>query len=240
MGIVSPQKEPCLLLTKTDIVLALIGFNVFAGILFAEMSLNKGVQDWVDKHPYFRTVGSASCILLGMFFCSYPEENPEWAVWSNNMTKLGQYIFPNEVEYARYYPGLGTNIFTLGVMYNDTAKKIFSTRLLLFLGKNSFPIYLLHAPLIRTILTWCLFGFSSRPDQGKDNEGNQLPPGWLPVAPTWVILTIMPVFYVVLYRVANMWTNYVDPFCARVTQSFEDTVFRDDAKASSEKSILLR
>ena len=156
------------------------------------------------------------------------------------MTKAGQYLFPYGVEYARYYPGMGSNVLTLGVMYNETAKKLLSNRFFLFLGKNSFPIYLLHAPLIRTVLTWCLFGFSSRPDNGKDKDGHDLPPGWLPVASTWVILVIIPIFYVFLYRVANLWTNHVDPLCGRITQWFEDVVFRDDAKAPSEKPVLLQ
>lgn len=236
----SNQHERCLARYKTDIIIALVGFNVFAGILFAEMSLDKDVKDWADSHPYFRTIASAFCIVLGLFFCSYPEENPEWATWSDSLTKLGHWMFPSDVEYARYYPGLGSNVLTLGVMYNDTAKKILSNRFFLFLGKNSFPIYLLHAPLIRTVLTWCLFGFSSRPQNGKDNEGHDIPPGWLPIASTWVCLVIIPLFYVFLYRVANLWANHVDPFCGRVTQWFEDLVFRDDARAPTEKPVLLQ
>ena len=204
------------------------------------MSLDSDIQGFIDRHPYLRTAGSTFCILVGMFFCSYPEENPEWASWSNNMTKFANYFFPQGVEYARYYPGVGSNVLTLGVMYNDTAKKILSNRFFLFLGKNSFPIYLLHAPLIRTALTWVLFGFCSRPDNGKDDQGNQLPPGWLPVASTWIVLIVVPFFYIFLYRVANFWSNYVDPLCGRVTQWFEDLVFRDDAKAPSEKPLLLQ
>ena len=227
------------LLRSTDYVLALVGFNVFCGIILAEVSLDKDIQEFVERHPYARAFGSACCIILGLFFCSYPEEKPEWARWSNSMTKMGHYMFPAGVEYARYYPGLGSNVLTVGVMFNDTAKKVLSQRLFLFLGKNSFPIYLLHAPLIRTVLTWVLFGFSSRPNEGKDDKGHQRW-GWLPVANTWVVLIAVPVFYVFLYRVANLWSNYVDPFCGKVTQWFEDLVFRDDAKASSEKPILLQ
>lgn len=195
------------------------------------MSLDKDVQEWAESHPYFRTIGSSSCIVLGMFLCSYPEEHPEWSTWSNTMTKVGDFMFPRGVEYARYYPGLGSNILALGVMYNNTAKKMLSNRFFLYLGKNSFAIYLLHAPMIRTVLTWCLFGFSTRPQKGKDAQGQDLPPVWLPMASTWAVLTIIPLFYVFLYRVANLWSNHVDPFCGRVTNWFENLVFRDDAKA---------
>lgn len=107
------------------------------------------------------------------------------------------------------------------------------------MGKLSFAVYLLHAPLIRTVLTYVLFGFSIRPSGGKDEKGNQLPPGWLPLANRWVCVLAIPLFYLFLYRVANLWAAYVDPFCARVTQWFEDLVFRDDSRMVMEKPLLL-
>ena len=218
---------------------ALVGFNIFCGILLAEVSLDTDIQERVNRHPYLRSVLSAACIILGLFFCSYPEEKPEWARWSSFMMKLGHYIFPKAVEYARYYPGLGANILTVGVMFNTTAKAILSQRLLLFMGRLSWPVYLLHAPLIRTVLTWVLFGFSRRKDNGLDDKGHKLPPGWLQVAPSMVIFIAVPCFYIFLYRVANLWASYVDPIAGKITQSLEDMVFRDDAKESSEKPLLL-
>ena len=220
-------------------IVALVGFNIYCGILLAEVSLDPDIQDRANRHPYLRSTLSAACIILGLFFCSYPEEKPEWARWSKFMRSLGNYMFPTGVEYARYYPGLGANILTLGVMFNDTAKTVLSQRLFLFLGKLSWPVYLLHAPLIRTVLTWILFGFSKRKDNGLDDKGHKLPPGWLPVANNMVIFIAVPCFYIFLYRVANLWANYVDPIAGKITQQFEDLVFKDEAKVSSEKPLLL-
>ena len=218
---------------------ALVGFNIFCGILLAEVSLDADIQEWVARHPYLRSIVSASLIILGLFFCSYPESKPEWARWSNAMMEAGHWIFPKGVEYARYYPGLGANVLTVGIMFNTTAKSILSQRLFLFLGKLSWPVYLLHAPLIRTVLTWVLFGFSKRKDNGVDDKGHKLPPGWLPVAGNMVIFIAVPLFYVFLYRIANLWATYVDPIAGKITQSFEDAVFRDEAKTNSEKPLLL-
>lgn len=216
-----------------------MGFNVFCGMFLAELTLDSDIQNYAAEHKFARSIGSSSLIIIGLFFMSYPEENPSWARWSQNLLLLGDYIFPTGVEYARYYPALGVNLLTLGVMFNNTAKKILSHHFFCWMGKLSFPIYLLHAPLIRTVLTWALFGASTRPHQGKDEEGNQLPPGWLPIANRWVCVIALPLFYVFLYRVANLWATHVDPFCGRVTNWFEELVFRDDAKASSEKPLLL-
>ncbi|KAL8868760.1 MAG: hypothetical protein Q9174_004772, partial [Haloplaca sp. 1 TL-2023] len=216
---------------------ALVGFNIFCGIFLAELSGDGDVASFMEAHPYFQAVGSASLIFTGLFFCSYPEEHAEWARWSSSLQHLGHWFFPRDVELARYYPGLGADIIALGVMFNTTAKKLLSLRFLCWMGKLSWPVYLIHAPLIRTILTWVLFGASVRPQQGKDENGNQLPPGWLPIANRWVVLFAIPLFYVFLYRAAGLWSSYVDPWCTNVTQRFEDMVFRDDAKA--EKPLLL-
>ena len=225
------------IIAVADFDLALVGFNIFCGIFLAELSIDGDVASWSSSHPFIQSIGSASLILLGLFFCSYPEEHPTWARWSTGLLHLGNWIFPHGVEYARYYPGLGADILALGVMFNTTAKKILSHSFLCWMGKLSWPVYLLHAPLIRTVLTWALFGASVRPPQGKDDKGNQLPPGWLPIANRWVVMFAIPLFYVFLYRVAGLWANHVDPWCTRVTQWFEELVFRDDAK--TEKPILL-
>ncbi|KAL9002575.1 MAG: hypothetical protein Q9188_004504 [Gyalolechia gomerana] len=216
---------------------ALVGFNIFCGIFLAEASIDPDVASFVAAHPYLQAIGSATLITLGLFFCSYPEEHPEWARWSTKMVDLGHWIFPKLVEFARYYPGMGADMVATGIMFNTTAKTILSQRLLCWMGKLSWPVYLLHAPLIRTVLTWVLFGASVRPPQGTDQDGNQLPPGWLPIANPWIVVFAIPLFYVFLYRVAGFWAQYVDPWCTNVTQQFENMVFREDAKA--DKPLLL-
>ncbi|KAL9046099.1 MAG: hypothetical protein Q9214_000980 [Letrouitia sp. 1 TL-2023] len=216
---------------------ALVGFNIFCGMLLAELSIDQDVASFAAAHPFIQSIGSSLTIIVALYFCSYPEENASWTRWSDGLTKLGHYMFPATVEYARYYPGLGADLLALGILFNTTAKKILSSSFLCWMGKLSWPVYLLHAPLIRTVLTWVLFGASTRPPQGKDQQGNQLPPGWLPIANRWVVMFAIPLFYVFLYRVAGLWAQYVDPKCTQVTQWFEELVFRDDAK--DEKPILM-
>lgn len=222
---------------KADVFQALVGFNVYCGILLAEVSIDPDVVDFASSHPYIQAVTSASLIILGFLFCSYPEEHAEWARWSRKMEDFGRKIFPEGAEYARFYPGMGADALATGIMFNPTAKTILSHRYLCWMGRLSWPVYLIHAPLIRTVLTWVLFGASVRPPRGQDAQGNQLPPGWLPLAKPWVVMFAVPLFYVFLYRAADLWLRYVDPWCGRVTQHFEDLVFRDDAKV--EKPLLV-
>lgn len=216
---------------EVDLFPALVGFNVYCGILLAEVSIDPDVVDFMSEHPWFQAVTSSSLIILGFFFCSYPEEHPEWASWSRKMQDFARLIFPHNSEYARFYPGMGADALATGIMFNPTAKTLLSHRFLCYMGRLSWPVYLIHAPLIRTVLAWVLFGASVRPSRGKDENGNEMPPGYLPLAKPWVVMFAIPLFYVFLYRAADLWQRYVDPWCGRVTQHFEDLVFRDDAKA---------
>lgn len=168
---------------------------------------------------------------------SYPEENPEWSRWSNELFKLGAYIFPDGSEYARFYPGLGANLLSLGILFNSTAKRILSHKWLCWLGKLSFAIYLIHAPLIRTLLTWMLFGASARPPSpGKNDHGQPLPEPWIPSVNRWTCALLVPMFYMALYWIALAWQVHVDPLCAKATNWIEEKVFRDEA---NEKTLLL-
>ena len=225
-------------MSLTLTLLAVIGINIFAGLLLAELSLDRDVQDYTTARPVIFTLFSSLSIVLGIYILSYPEENPEWARWSANMLQFGYNIFPNGSEFARFYPALGANILTLGIIFNSTAKRILSHWSICWLGKMSFAIYLLHAPLIRTLLTWMLYGASSRPlSPGQDEQGHDLPLGWVPLASRWVCFIIIPLFYVLLYRIAQVWTTHVDPWCSRVTNWVEEKAFREDSK--TEKPLLL-
>jgi len=217
---------------------AVIGINIYAGMLLAELQLDPEIQSHVADHPHTYSFLSTALIFLGTFTLSYPEENPEWARWSTGLLHFGYHIFPEGAEFARFYPALGSQILIFGIFFNPTAKRLLSSSALCWLGKMSFAVYLLHAPLIRSLLTWMLYGASSSPlSPGKDANGNDLPPSWIPLTNRWLLVVTLPLFYFLLYRIAHIWTAYVDPWCARATNWVEERMFRDDSRM--EKSVLL-
>ncbi|MCJ1413519.1 hypothetical protein MMC19_007625 [Ptychographa xylographoides] len=217
---------------------AVVGINIYAGMLLAELTFDSDLQTHVSNHPTLYSVLSSLGILLGTFIISYPEEHPEWARWSNGLMEFGHYIFPAGSEYSRYYPALGAEILVFGIMFNSTAKRILSSSPLCWIGKMSFAVYLLHAPLIRTLLTWLLYGASAQPrSAGKDDHGNALPPDWIPLTSRWLLFVTLPLFYYLLYRIAQLWVMYIDPFCGRATNWIEEKLFRDDTRM--EKPLLL-
>lgn len=204
----------------------------------AELTYDEGFQEWLKRKGILMGIVSTLMILFGMLCTSFPEEHPEWATWSSSMMKLGYWIFPEGAEMSRFYPGLGAQLICYGVMMNQTAKRIFASRWPCFFGKVSFAVYLTHAPLIRTVLTWALFGFSKRlPSPGHNKEGIWLPQPWVPLTSKWLTIFIVPLWYIFLYRMALLWTACVDPFCGRICNWVELKMFRDEN--TSEKPNLL-
>ncbi|KAI9798922.1 MAG: hypothetical protein M1825_004935 [Sarcosagium campestre] len=209
---------------------AIIGINVYWGLLLVEICLDPDIQRFAVENPNARTAFSVAMIATGMWFCSYPEEHPEWRPWSKNLQHLGDALFPAGAEYSRFYPSLGVEALSIGIVFNTTAKKIFSHPWLCWLGQMSFPIYLLHAPLIRTVLTWMLYGISI--PVGGGPKGDNPPPEKLHLHNRYICAIAIPLFYVFLYRVAFYWNKHVDAWCGRVTNKLEDLLFTDQAKQS--------
>ena len=207
-------------------------------MLLAELTLDPDVREYVTEHQHIFSFLSSLFIFLGVFVISYPEENPEWARWSTALLWLGYKIFPLGSEIARFYPALGTGLIVFGIGFNSTAKRVLCHPALCWLGKMSFAVYLIHAPLIRTLLTWMLYGASPDPRApGKDEQGHDLPPNWIQLTSPWLLVIALPAFYFLLYRLAQLWMVHVDPWCARVTNWIEENAFRDEVKL--EKSLLL-
>ena len=202
----------------------------------AEITYIPEVWDYANSRPLSTYLGSVSAIFLGMFAISYPEEHPEWAPWSRGLISIGHYLFPGGSEFSRFYPSLGAQLICLGVMFNNPAKRWLSTAWPCFLGRVSFAIYLLHAPLLRTVLTWMLFGLSRRPGSpGQDEHGHPLPQPWIPLTSKWATVVAIPLWYGLLYRFATYWVAHVEPLCGRITNWIEEKIFRDETR--SEKII---
>ena len=124
-------------------------------------------------------------------------------------------------------------------MFNVTARKLFSSSLTCFFGKVSFGVYLTHAPLIRTVLTWLLFGFSTRPPwPGNDKEGHPLPQPWTPMGSPWLAVFAIPLWYLLLYKCATLWVAHVDPLCAAFSAWIEEKIWRTEGEGTEKVGML--
>ncbi|KAI5303051.1 hypothetical protein KEM56_000085 [Ascosphaera pollenicola] len=71
-----------------------------------------------------------------------------------------------------------------------------------FLGHVSFPVYLLHDTVIRTVLVWMVYGPSASQLPETDAEAT--------------------------YLIAYMWNWYVDPKCAKVVDWLKNLMFENE------------
>ncbi|KAJ0415841.1 acyltransferase 3 [Aspergillus carlsbadensis] len=208
------------------------------GMFLSDLSYEVSFQEFLLKWKWPRRVVAAFLAISGLFIAGYPGDHPEWADWSNFMLKLAHYIFPPDVNIGKRYTAIGVDLVILAIYISPSVKEFLSNRLLLWLGAQSFAVYLVHGTLLRTVLCWMLYGITGQPfDPEKKQEGKD-EPVWIPIRPPWVVAISIPLWICLVYFCATMWTKYVDPFCARLTQKMEDRMFVEDEKPPTQAESL--
>ncbi|KAF1985830.1 hypothetical protein K402DRAFT_333817 [Aulographum hederae CBS 113979] len=175
----------------------------------------------------------ALLILFGMFLACYPQDNPEWAPWTRFMRDLMLPITPHGADIRRHWDSLGASTVLLGIFFSGTARRILTSPIVNFLGRVSFPVYLLHNQLIKSILVWMIYLPSAlNPQYNEHGEKLDLVRG-----STLHIVGSLCVFYYVLYRLAYAWTLWLDPVIARFVK--KTTAWAYGEGRVSEKVLLL-
>ncbi|KAJ5948976.1 hypothetical protein N7454_002283 [Penicillium verhagenii] len=195
------------------------------GMLLSDLSYNTTLKNWVQTHRYLRKAITLPLAVLGLLIASYPGDHPEWATWSKTMFNAATYIFPPNVDIGKRYTALGVDMIILAIYLSPTTKEFLANRLLLWLGKQSFAVYLIHGTMLRVVLCWMLYGITGQPWEGPEAATDDIRDNWLPLRSPWVVGVSIPVWIAIVYACAAAWTAYVDTFCARMTAKLEKAVF---------------
>lgn len=205
----------------------------FWGVLLADLQNHEATTAFIASRPVATGVLSGVLFALGLMLASFPEAHAEWAGWSRALKTAMTPFAPNADDLARLGSGLGLELVSAGILLSPALQRALSSRYLLFLGRMSFAVYLLHGPLMKTALVWMLYGVQAPPDRENVNGDVVLTrltyPGNLSLI-AWQI-----VWLPMLYGVANLWMTYVDPWCDRMTNRLVDHVRLD----ASEKPPIL-
>ena len=214
-----------------------MGMNVYFGALLADLSAQLPCPSESNRRPQTRFAVLA-LLLFGLHLCGYPEKFAERATWSEHLARIGHLIYPQGSEYWRYWPTIGAQFVTVAVVLSPSLQKFLSHPALLWLGGLSFPLYLLHGPLIRSVLSWMLFGWRSPIYYYTKNEDGSVDSTWerIPQPPTWVFCVAMPAYFLLLLATAHFWTLLVEPWCAWATKRAEEIMYGDLGVESKEKS----
>ena len=128
-------------------------------------------------------------------------------------------------ELSRYVHSIGAQILILGILFSPVAQYALSHRVMGWMGKTSFAVYLIHPLFVRTILVWTLYG-TLVPPQGHDKDGKPSGPIQMPFDGVKCgNIFAFPIFYAVLYLGASYWVRYVDHWCGLVMQRLEALMF---------------
>jgi len=207
----------------------------FFGVFLSDLSQHPPHLAWCAARKWPSRLLSPILIFIGLLLASYPEDKAQWMRWSEIMGQKSPYIFPVNDETPRFYSGIGLLFIALGIHFSTTAKNLLSNKYLLWFGKNSFAVYLLHGSLLRSVLVWMYFGFQV-PSDIINADGSIVPGPPLKICGRARWYFWLPIWFVFLYWVANLWTRHVDPWCARVTEKLVRYVFEDGQQPSLQQS----
>ncbi|PMD42353.1 acyltransferas-like protein [Hyaloscypha variabilis F] len=214
------------------------GMLPFFGVFLSDLSQDPGHQSWCNARKWPGRILSPILIVAGLYISSYPEAEPTWMPWSNVMLEWSHYIFPGGCETDRYYTALGLILIALGIHFSNAAKTFLSSKYLLWFGKHSFAVYLLHGSLLRWILAWMYFGVRLPGDIIVEGGGVQAAPN-LQICGRFQFWALMPIWIGIVYLCAYYWTKYVDPWCARTTEKLVKYVFEEpQMNLDAEKRLL--
>jgi peptidoglycan/LPS O-acetylase OafA/YrhL len=177
-------------------------------------------------------------VASSLFIMSYPGSFAESASWSSHMLIFAKAYFPAEALHAieRMYGSIGGVLLIQGIIVSPHARWLLSRPPMLWLGKVSFAVYLLHGMFLRTIFAWLLHigtsmqTFTEPNGQGKFYAVERLSlPGLLQRAMATVVTIVC------IGLASHVWNAKLEPIFARITNRLEKTV-RGDCMVSEPKS----
>ncbi|KAL1850741.1 hypothetical protein Daus18300_012819 [Diaporthe australafricana] len=209
------------------------GMQFFWGTFIADLQNHPSTSQFISNRLRISKILSASLVFVGLVFASFPEGHAEWMTWSRLLLDFMRPILPDNPDFPRFASGIGLELISLGILLSPWLQKLLSGRYLLFLGRMSFAVYLLHGPLMKTTLVWMLYGVQVPPDH--ENDSGDMEMTRLSYPGNMALVMWQFVWLPMLYGIANLWMAYVDPWCERMTNRLVEYVTLD----ASEKPSLL-
>ncbi|KAL8642332.1 MAG: hypothetical protein Q9228_000954 [Teloschistes exilis] len=205
--------------------LAMVGVNVFSGVIFAELNASEIPLRFAKWSRLF----APPLVICSLVLMSYPSQFQDWAPWSDFLTRGFMKIAPVNAEKMRFWPTLGAQLFVFTIVMSPHLRRFLSHRWFLWLGKISFPLYLLHGSFMRSVLAWLLFSRQQITEIEEEGQKHMRYP--LPGVPTFVF--VMPVFFVILFTATHFWAVKVEPYFGVMTKTAEDIMFGKSERSSA-------
>lgn len=167
----------------------------------------------------------ALMIIVGMFMAGYPQDAQQNAHWSHAMQKFMHLITVKDSDVRRYWDHVGAGTVLLGIFFSRNARRVLTSPVFNFLGRVSFPVYLMHNTMIKTVLTWMIY-LPSAMNPPRNEKGEQMD---LQRGSTAHVFIAIIVFFYILYRAAALWVQYIDPACAKIVNAATRWAYGDSS-----------
>jgi peptidoglycan/LPS O-acetylase OafA/YrhL len=221
---------------------------MFTGVLLAESSMTALATTLISGRRIFRLLPYL-ILILGWYCISFPNRNQKRMPWSGHMLDFGLAVFPPGADVHAFYSHIGASLIITAITFSGSMQRFFNLRVFQWLGARSFPIYLVHGPILRSVLNWILFHGSPTVNwEEKDEEGNVLAVHELfPIPPLSRFMWAVPIFLVIVFVLADLWLKFVEPKCGRIAKWIEDgisarmgeqTPFTDKSRVIEEYPLL--
>src|SRR5579859_6592629 len=158
--------------------------------------------------------------IFGLFICSYPSNNADMAGWSRAMIRIGNLIlqpqcsppFPPLLivgEHRWAFSVIGSAILIFAIHFSTALRRKFSHPYAVFFGSISFPVYLIHSFLMRSVLVWVVHGM--------------IPKG--PLLLRYLLNTAAFLGYLGMVTwLSVLWRDRIDSACIWITQWVEEVM----------------
>jgi peptidoglycan/LPS O-acetylase OafA/YrhL len=219
----------------------LIDLPFLTGALLADLSLslaaNNGRVPSVKINGPLRHVRNHWAMILFIFsllVASYPPSDYEMRPWSLFMHQVGQKIFPRDCihpllfkltlgEFWWAFPWASATLLIFSIHFSPFLRRLFSHPFAVFLGSISFPLYLIHSILMRSVLVWVIYGIIPESDgivaRLSDFEGTRPP-----ISLLWsfvVVCTFASWLALVIY-LSKLWRDKLDGQFVKLSSWMED------------------
>lgn len=188
------------------------------------------ISDWPERLASRSRILSPTLAGFGLFLMSMPTDFVHQAKWSSFLQKLGEGCFPIYSEVAREWASIGALILLFAIIISPHLRILLSCPPLIWLGKVSFPIYLLHGIFMRTMLAW--FTFAGQTPKPFESNGTTIYRYGQPSAFRIWISIILSMGTMLL--ASHYWADNIEPIFGKITKRVEEKMF---GKGTGDKSI---
>lgn len=197
----------------------MVGFTVLGGTLLAELN-HTSYPSRLASFQSISMVLAPFLVIVSLVLMSIPSNDAQSMPWSWNLVVLFAKIFPEQAmwDVTRVIASSGALLLCLSIMCSPQLRRLLSARPLRWLGKLSFPIYLLHAAFMRSIMAWIIFGGRPMAEFIEHAEdGTEIPVmRYMQPGPVRIWIGIIVGMSSMLLA-AHVWANKLEPMFGRIT-----------------------